>query len=244
METALITGGGGGIGRETALAFAARGVSVVVADIDEAAARAAASAVEAAGGEALGMHVDVTDDESVASMVETTVETYDGFDAAVNAAGVAGEQSALTDYSESGFERVVDVNLLGTWRAMKHELRAMDEGAIVNVTSILGLAGYERTGGYVATKHGVVGLTRTAALEAAKRVRVNAVAPGFTETTMLDDAGVNRDQQTREYVAGLHPMDRFGDPEEVAEAIVWLCSPAASFVTGTVLPVDGGYLAK
>jgi NAD(P)-dependent dehydrogenase (short-subunit alcohol dehydrogenase family) len=245
-EVALVTGGATGIGRDVALALGDTGASVVVADIDgDGAARTAARVDEETSGTATPVRTDVTDEDSVAALVETTVETYGGLDAAVNNAGVAGKQQFVADYDSAEFERVMAVNLFGVFYSLKHELAAMDEGAVVNVASVLGQVGFERAAAYVAAKHGVVGLTKTAAMEYADRgVRVNAVAPGFTDTGMLDDAGVTASERTEAHVRGLHPMGRFGESEEIADAIRWLCSDDASYVTGTVLPVDGGYTSQ
>jgi NAD(P)-dependent dehydrogenase (short-subunit alcohol dehydrogenase family) len=244
--TALVTGGAAGIGRDVALALGEAGAAVVVADIDGDGAEATATRIEReTSGIATPVRTDVADEDSVAALVETTVETYGGLDVAVNNAGITGEQAYVGEYDSAEFERVLDVNLSGVFYCLKHELAAMDEGSIVNVASVLGQVGFERAAPYVAAKHGVVGLTRTAAMEYADRgVRVNAVAPGFTDTGMLDDAGVTASEQTEASVRGLHPMGRFGESEEIADAICWLCSAEASYVTGTVLPVDGGYTSR
>ena len=245
-SVALVTGGAAGIGRDVALALGNAGASVVVADIDGDGAESTATRVaEETPGTATGVRTDVADEDSVAALVESTVETYGGLDVAVNNAGITGEQAFVGEYDSAEFQRVIDVNLCGVFYCLKHELDAMDDGAIVNVASVLGQVGFERAAAYVAAKHGVVGLTRTAAMEYADRgVRVNAVAPGFTDTGMLDDAGVTASEQTEAYVRGLHPMGRFGEPAEIADAIRWLCSDEASYVTGTVLPVDGGYTSQ
>jgi len=246
---AVVTGGAGGIGEEVARAFGAAGASVVVADVDGDGARAVADSVEReTAGSASAIEADVTDESDAAAMVEAAVDRYGRLDAAVNNAAVAGAVAPTADYPETEFERVLDVNLTGVYRCLKHELRAMagqERGAVVNVASVLGRAGYESAPAYVAAKHGVVGLTRAAAREMADRgVRVNAVCPGFTDTPMLDEVGVTADESVREHVEGLHPMGRFGAPREIADAVVWLCSPEASYVTGTALPVDGGYLSR
>lgn len=248
-EVVLVTGGAGGIGRETAIAFGERGAAVVVADIDADEAEATADAVEdETPGEALALAVDVTDDTAVEAMVDGTVEEFGRLDAAVNNAAVVGRVEPTTEYSEDDWQQVIDVNLSGVFRSLKHELAAMaegDGGAIVNTASILGHVGYEDACAYIAAKHGVRGLTKATALEYADDgIRVNAVSPGFTETSMLDETGVNQSERVREYIRGKHPVDRFGDPSEIAAAITWLCSDEASFVTGTALPVDGGYLAQ
>lgn len=246
---AVVTGGAGGIGEAIARAFGRAGGSVVVADVDEAGTRTVADAVEReTPGSASAVGVDVTDEDDVAAMVEATLDRYGRLDAAVNNAGVAGAQAPTAEYPEAEFERVVDVNLTGVYRCLKHELRVMSDqgsGAVVNVASVFGQVGYQSAPAYVAAKHGVVGLTRTAAQEhASDGLRVNAVCPGFTETDMLEEVGVTESESVTEYVQGLHPMGRFGDPGEIAEAVVWLCSNAASYVTGTALPVDGGYLSR
>jgi NAD(P)-dependent dehydrogenase (short-subunit alcohol dehydrogenase family) len=244
--TALVTGGAAGIGRDVALALGEAGAAVVVADIDGDGAEATATRIEReTSGISTAVRTDVADEDSVAALVETTVETYGGLDVAVNNAGITGEQAYVGEYDSAGFERVLEVNLFGVFYCLKHELAAMEEGSIVNVASVLGQVGFERAAAYVAAKHGVVGLTKTAAMEYADRgVRVNAVAPGFTDTGMLDDAGVTASEQTEAYVRGLHPMGRFGESEEIADAICWLCSGEASYVTGAVLPVDGGYTSQ
>lgn len=245
-EVALVTGGAAGIGRDVALALGEAGAAVVAADIDGDGAEATATCVDReTPGTATAVETDVADEDSVAALVETTVETYGGLDVAVNNAGITGEQAFVGEYDSGEFERVLDVNLFGVFYCLKHELAAMDEGSIVNVASVLGQVGFERAAAYVAAKHGVVGLTKTAAMEYADRgVRVNAVAPGFTDTGMLDDAGVTASEGTEAYVRGLHPMGRFGESGEIADAIRWLCSDEASYVTGAVLPVDGGYTSQ
>jgi NAD(P)-dependent dehydrogenase (short-subunit alcohol dehydrogenase family) len=243
-QTALVTGAGGDIGRAVAREFGAAGASVVVADVDAEGVEATAKAVDSS--DVVAVEADVTDEEAVAALVETAVEEFGGLDAAVNNAGIAGDRAFLAEYPTEEFRRVLDVNLVGVFHSLKHELRVMDGsgGAIVNVASIFGRTGSQQAGAYVAAKHGVVGLTRTAALEYADRdVRVNAVAPGFVETAMLEEIGIT-DEETREHAAGLSPVGRFADPEEIADAVVWLCSDEASYVTGTAIPVDGGYLAQ
>ncbi len=246
---ALVTGGAGGIGGQVARTFGAAGAAVVVADVDADGARTTADAVDSeTPGSGAAVEADVTDADDVAAMVETAVERYGRLDAAVNSAAITGEQKSTVEYPEDDFERVVDVNLTGVWRCLKHELAQMhrqESGAVVNVSSVFGMAGYRSAPAYTAAKHGVVGLTRAAAQEHAEAgVRVNAVCPGFTRTSMLDETGVTASERAREHVEGLHPMGRFGEPAEIADAIVWLCSDAASYVTGTALPVDGGYLSR
>lgn len=245
---AVVTGGAGGIGSETAHQLADAGASVVVADVDESGAAETADSICSAGGEATAVGADVTDPAAVEAMVATAVDTYGSLDVAVNNAAVVGERAPVGEYQESEWARVIDVNLSGVWRCCKHELPAIAAdggGAVVNVSSVLGRAGYRFASAYVAAKHGVVGLTRTAAQEYADDgVRVNAICPGFTETSMLEESGVRANERTESHVRGLHPVGRFGTPAEIAAAITWLCDPAASFVTGVALPVDGGYLSR
>lgn len=239
---ALVTGGASGIGRATAIEFAGRGASVVIGDVDADGAAGTVAAIEDAGGEAAFVEADVTDDGDVERLVEAAIERYGGLDAAFNNAGISGERAPIAEYPDETWDRVIDVNLNGVRRCLKHELRRMDEGAIVNTASALGKAALPEVSAYVTAKHGVIGLTRTAALEYAPDVRVNAVCPGFVETEMTRD--VREDPERGEAMRAMHAMGRFGRPEEVAGAAVWLCSPAASFVTGEAMGVEGGYLSR
>ena len=245
-ETAIVTGGGSGIGRETSLAFAEQGASVVVTDVDEEGGEETAELIADDGGEATFLEVDVTDDEDVEAMVETAVDTYGGLDIAFNNAGIGGTFDATDEISEERWGLVIDVNLTGIWRCMRHEIPAMnDGGAIVNTASILGKVGTAATPAYTASKHGVVGLTKVAALDCAERdIRVNAVCPGYIETQMLEDAGVTSDEQMLSEVIELHPMGRLGTAREIADAVTWLASDEASFATGEALAIDGGYLSQ
>lgn len=205
-------------------------------------------AIEDAGGEATFVHTDVTDQDAVDAMVDTAVDDYGRLDFAFNNAGVGGEQAKTADYPEDVWQRVLDVNLSGVQRCMKAELRAMTDregGVVVNNASVLGKVGFETASAYTAAKHGVLGLTKTAALEyAADGVRVVAVCPGFVETPMLEQGGLTTDVEARHGIEGLHAMHRLGQPDEVADAVCWLCSDEASFVTGTSFDVDGGYLSR
>lgn len=248
-EVALVTGAAGGIGSAVARELATGGADLVLADADGSGVAEVAEVVAAdTATETVGLEVDVRDPAAVGAMLDTTRERFGRLDVAVNNAAIAGEQAPLEDISEDGWATAIDVNLTGVWRCLKAELpllRAGERGAVVNVASILGEVGFARSAPYTATKHGVVGLTKTAALEGASDgVRANAVAPGFTETPMLDASGVRDSEETADFVRDLHPQGRFGDPAEIAAGIAWLCSPAASFVTGTTLPIDGGYLAR
>lgn len=236
----LVTGGGSGIGRATALALAAAGARVVVSDVNGEGVAETVRLVEAVGGRAWGMVVDVTQGAAVEALVRGTVERYGRLDWAVNNAGVGGVMAPTDQQSEAAWDAIMEVNLKGVWLCMKYEIRAMLEqggGAIVNVASAAGLVGFRYAAPYAASKHGVVGLTRSAALEYARKgIRVNAVCPGFTETPMVEGLGETMVEATVKAI----PMRRLGTPEEIAQAIVWLCSEGASFVTGHALAVDGG----
>ncbi|SFS10182.1 NAD(P)-dependent dehydrogenase, short-chain alcohol dehydrogenase family [Halomicrobium zhouii] len=245
-QTAIVTGAASGIGRETAEQFAAGGANVVVTDVDAGGGAETVERIESADGTATFVETDVSDAGDVEAMVQEAVDAYGGVDVAVNNAGIEGETEPLADLSEDAWDRVLDVNLKGLWLCMKHELPELvagEGGAIVNLSSIAGLVS---AGGapYVASKHGVIGLTRVAATQyAGDNVRVNAVCPGVIDTPMVDRAG-EADPEAIDQFVGMQPLGRKGTPEEVASAIVWLCSGEASFVTGNAYPVDGGYLAQ
>lgn len=247
---ALVTGGAAGIGRATAVAFAKVGASVVVADLDEAGGRQTVQMVEEAGGKGVFVRTDVTKDADVANMVDTARREFGRLDFAFNNAGIEGALAATADYPEDAWQKVLDVNLTGVWRCMKHEIPLILEGgggAIVNNASILGLVGFGNAPAYTAAKHGVVGLTKAAAQEyAQKGIRINAVCPGFIETPMVMERGVRAgtDPEMHRQLVELHPQGRLGKPEEIAAAVVWLCSGQASFVTGYPLAVDGGYTSR
>jgi NAD(P)-dependent dehydrogenase (short-subunit alcohol dehydrogenase family) len=247
-KSVLITGGGGGIGRATALAVAREGGQIAVADIAIDAARETVARVNAAGGQAIALSSEVTREADVRAMVESVVGAYGRLDCAFNNAGIAGYQvdaagKKTADWSEEAFDRMIAVNLKGVWLCMRHELKQMEAqggGAIVNTGSIAGLAGLPTSSAYVAAKHGVVGLTKTAALEyAAANIRVNAVCPGFIKTRMTEDTMRRRGEAILAQV----PFRRMGEPEEIAEMVVWLCSDRASYVSGAAYNVDGGWMA-
>lgn len=243
-KVALVTGAGSGIGLSCALKFADLGAKVVVTDVSVQNGQGVVQRIKAAGGEAIFVKADVSESGDVKSLIEQTMKVFGRLDCACNNAGIGGVQALSADYPEEAWQRVLGVNLTGVWLCMKHEIPLMlkQGGAIVNMSSILGTVGFAGSVAYDAAKHGVIGLTQTAALEyAVKGIRVNAVCPGFISTPMLEGAGIVPGTDLYKSIADLHPMKRLGTPEEVAEAVVWLCSDAASFVTGVSLLVDGGY---
>jgi NAD(P)-dependent dehydrogenase (short-subunit alcohol dehydrogenase family) len=247
-RVALVTGAASGIGRATAELFAAMGARVLASDVDAGAGAAVAAALREGGAEARFVAADVTDGGAVRAAVADAVEAFGRLDCAANCAGIGGGHASTHEYPEDEWDRIVAVNLRGTWLAMRAEIEAMlaggGGGAIVNVSSTLGLRGSPFGSPYSASKHGVLGLTRTAALEyAAQGIRVNAVCPGAIDTPMMD-ATFERFPGFREALTGFVPMGRMGSPEEVAGAIAWLSSDAASFVTGEALTVEGGLLSR
>jgi NAD(P)-dependent dehydrogenase (short-subunit alcohol dehydrogenase family) len=246
-KVALVTGGSSGIGRATAQIFAREGAKVVVADVLVEGGEETVRLIKAAGGEAIFVKTDVSQPADVEALVKRAVETYGRLDCAFNNAGIEGVIQPTADYSEAHWDRVIAINLKGVWLCMKSELQQMLKqggGAIVNTASVAGLVGGAGASAYVASKHGVNGLTKTAALEYAKAgIRVNAVCPGAIRTPMLERAFAGN-PQLMESMAAMEPVGRMAAPEEVAEAVVWLCSDAASFVTGLPMAVDGGWVAQ
>jgi NAD(P)-dependent dehydrogenase (short-subunit alcohol dehydrogenase family) len=245
-KVALITGGTTGIGRETAILFAKSGAKVVVSGRRETEGNETINLVHAAGGDGLFVKSDVSKSADVQSLIQKTVEKFGRLDLAFNNAGIEGQWKPIIEQSEEDWDSVVNINLKGTWLCLKYEIRQMfkqgSPGAIVNMSSVAGLMGSAGAAIYVASKHGVIGLTRNAALEcAAKNIRVNAVCPAVIETAMADRAFA--DPQANKRVLALHPLGRFGKPNEIAEAVLWLCSDKSSFMTGHYITLDGGMLA-
>jgi NAD(P)-dependent dehydrogenase (short-subunit alcohol dehydrogenase family) len=245
-KVALVTGAGAGMGLATAKAFAEAGATVALSDIYENSVRSAAEELTAAGHKAIALRCDVADETDVKAIVEQTVSTFGRLDAAYNNAGVQSPAVEMADASGEEFDRVTGINLRGVWNCMKYELRQMREqgsGAIVNCSSIGGLIGLPGRATYHATKHGVIGLTKSAALEyAAKGIRINAVCPGTINTPMVEKMLANEPDAMKEILRN-QPIGRLGQPEEIAAAVLWLCSPGASFVIGHALVVDGGFTA-
>jgi len=247
----LVTGGASGIGRATALAFAREGAKVVVADVAIAGGEETVRMVRAAGGTAIFVQADVARGNEVERMVKRGMETYGRLDCAFNNAGIQGDLAQTAACSEENWQRIIAINLTGVWLCMKYEIPPMlarGGGAIVNTASNFGLVGSDGMPAYAASKHGVVGLSKTAALEYAKAgIRVNAVCPGPTQTPLVDQVLRQQPQladRIVEAITAREPVGRMGRPEEIADAVVWLCSDAASFVTGAAIAVDGGFVAQ
>lgn len=243
----IVTGAASGIGRETAKAYAKKGASVCISDVDNNGLKETEEQILKKGGNVLAITADISNENNVKKLVNTTVKKFGGLDIACNNAGVGGELNTTADYSVEEWDRVININLRGQWLCMKYQIPEIlnrGGGAIINVTSILGKVGFANAPAYVAAKHGLVGLTKTAAIEySSKGIRVNAIAPAFIDTPMLERAGLTTDMEMKEQIIKLHPIGRLGTSREVANAIVWLTSDEASFITGHTLLVDGGYTA-
>ncbi len=249
-KVALVTGAASGIGRATALAFAREGTNVIVSDVAAQGGEETVRLIKEAGGEATFVKCDVSQSEEVKALVTKAVGTYGRLDYDINNAGIEGTLATTADYPEDVWNKVIAINLTGPYLCIKYAIPQMlkqGAGVIVNMASILGVVGFATAGAYTAAKHGLIGLTQVAALEyATQGIRVNAVCPGFIETPMVMQRGLAAGSHPEAYqqIAALHPMKRLGKPEEIAAAVVWLCSEAASFVTGHTLLVDGGYTAQ
>jgi len=245
-KVAIVTGAGSGIGKAVALLYASEGAKVVVSDIDEKGGNETVSQIKSHGGEAIFIKADTSNPEDQKSMVEKTVKKYGGLHIACNNAGIGGELAPTGEYPIAGWDKIISINLSGAFYGLRYQIPAMlatgEGGSIVNMASILGMVGSKNVPGYVAAKHGVVGLTKTAALEYAEyEIRVNAVGPGYITTPLLTNT---LEEDAIESLAGLHPIGRLGTSEEVAELVLWLSSSKASFVTGSYYTVDGGYTAQ
>jgi NAD(P)-dependent dehydrogenase (short-subunit alcohol dehydrogenase family) len=243
----LVTGGSAGIGRAAAEALAAEGAAVVVADVDEVRGEEVAAGITAKGGRAEFHRVDVTDDASVAELLAWIGDRFGGLDAAFNNAGIEGQPAITGACTVENWERTLAVNLTGVWLCMRHELPLMlrrGGGSIVNCASVAGLVGFATIPAYTASKHGVVGLTKTAALEYARDgIRVNALCPGVIDTEMVERFTGGR-PEAEEAMIATEPIGRMGRPDEIADAVVWLCSDRSSFTTGQAIAVDGGFVAR
>lgn len=245
-KVALVTGGTTGIGKETAIALAGAGAKVIVTGRGIERGEETVNSIKKQGGEATFVRADVSQAAEVEAMVKEAVETYGRLDCAFNNAGTEGKLAPITELSEEDLNKVIDINLKGTWLCLKYEITQMLKqggGAIVNTSSGYGEVGGANLSLYSASKHGIIGLTKSLALEyATKSIRINAIAPGPIDTGM-PDRGTSSKEVLENYISTFVPMNRMGTSREVAEAVIWLCSDAASFVTGTTLAVDGGYLA-
>ncbi|MEF3274055.1 MAG: SDR family oxidoreductase [Chloroflexus sp.] len=245
-KVALVTGAAAGIGRASALAFAREGAKVVIADVDVTGGEETVALCRAENTDAIFIRCDVSQSSEVEQLIAKAVDTFGRIDFAHNNAGIEGVQALLVDYPEEVWDRVIDINLKGVWLCMKYEIRQMlqqGSGAIVNTSSVAGLSGSRGVSAYVASKHGIVGITKAAALEYARNgIRINAICPGTIHTVMIDRF-IQGDAELLAQFAESEPIGRLGSPEEVANAVVWLCSDKASFVTGATLAVDGGRLA-
>lgn len=244
-KVALVTGGASGIGEACVLTFARGGANVLVVDLNAELGEKVVTAAKQAGGDARFVRADVSDPSSVEQMVETALQSFGRLDIAVNNAGIGGESNPTGDYSIESWQKVIGINLNGVFYCMRYEIPAMlrhGSGAIINMASILGTVGFATSSAYVAAKHGVVGLTKSAALEYSKQgLRINSVGPGFIKTPLLASS---LDEQTQAYLSGLHATGRMGEAQEVAALVAFLASDDASFLTGGYYLVDGGYTAQ
>lgn len=247
-KVAVVTGASSGIGRAAALGFAREGAKVVIADMNTDGSHQTVRMIEDAGGVASFIRCDVSSSADVEAMVLKTVELYGSLDCAFNNAGIEGTSASIAEYPLDAWNRVIGVNLTGVFLCMKYEIEQMLKqggGAIVNNASILGVVGFANASAYTAAKHGVLGLTKVAAMEyASKGIRVNSICPAFIATPMLERAGITTNPEMKGMLESMHPIKRMGRPEEIGDVAVWLCTDAASFVHGHGMLVDGGYVAQ
>lgn len=247
-KVAVVTGGSQGIGASTVRGFIREGAKVVIADVLDDPGNALVNELKAGGGEALYVHADVTKEADLRAMVDAAMNQFGRLDFGVNNAGIGGAAAPTGEYRLEDWQRVIDINLTGVFLSMRYEIPAMLKtggGVIVNVSSILGWVGFATSSAYVAAKHGVIGLTKSAALEyGPQNIRVSAVSPGFITTPLIEKGGITEGSDIYNQLAEAHAMKRLGKPEEVSEVIVWLCSDTASFMTGSAVLVDGGYVAS
>lgn len=243
-KVAIVTGAGSGIGRSVAIAYAREGARVVVSDMDEESANQTVRLIASEGGEGFFVKCDVSSPEDNEALVWATIGKYGALHIACNNAGIGGAMAPTGMYPVEAWDKVIAVNLSGAFYGARYQIPAMlnsGGGVIINMASILGNVGFANSPAYVAAKHGLIGLTKNVALEySSKGIRANAVGPGFIKTPLLKDL----DEETMNWLVGRHPIGRMGEPEEVAELVLWLSSPKASFITGSYYPVDGGYLAQ
>lgn len=246
-KVALVTGGGSGIGRACALAFAREGAKIVVADVVVRGGEETVQMIREAGGESIFVKTDVSKPADVEALVKRAVDTYGRLDCGINNAGIEGINAPTADYTEENWDRVININLKGVWLCMKYEIPEMQKqggGSIVNMASVAGLVGFQGMPAYCASKGGIIQLTKVAALDYAKAgIRVNAVCPGVIRTPMVERLTGGNPEAEAQFTA-IEPVGRMGTPEEIAESVVWLCSDAASFVTGHPMVVDGGLVAQ
>ncbi len=247
-KTVFITGGLSGIGKACAIAAANEGANVAIADMASGPADAVMEEIRQINPAAIFITCNVADYAQVEGAIAKTVSTFGPLDVALNNAGIGGEANKVGDMTEEAWLKVIGVNLNGVFNCMKHELAVMarhKKGVIINMSSILGKVGFANSSHYVAAKHGVIGLTQTAALEyATEGIRVNAICPGFIETPLLTNAGITGESPVKQFIVGLHPMKRLGKPEEIASGFIFLACDDSSFMTGSTLEMEGGYLAQ
>jgi len=247
-KTVFISGGLSGIGKAAAIAAAKEGANIVIADLKSDTANKIMEEIMLLNPKAIFIECDVSKYKEVESAIKQVINTFSSIDVALNNAGIFGESAKVGEMSEESWLNVINVNLNGLFNCMKHELQIMSQqkhGVIVNMSSILGKVGFASSAHYVAAKHGVIGLTQTAALEyASEGIRINAICPGFIETPLLTKAGINKSTEIGKNIANLHPMKRFGNSEEIASGFIFLASNESSFMTGTTMEMDGGYLAQ